>query len=73
MALELDLGLKTCGVASCPEALLVEHRAIVKPSQDEPGASRLALSLDLARHVGRPARRDEGDRQSSRPSANSSA
>jgi hypothetical protein len=73
VALELDLGLKAGGVAGCPEALLVEHRSIVKPPQDERGASRSAPLLDLARHIRRPAGSDECASHSSKPSANSSA
>jgi hypothetical protein len=42
MAVELDFGLKPGGIARRAEALLVEHRSVVKPPQHEPRDSRPA-------------------------------
>ena len=73
MALELHHGLNTGGVPGGSEPLLIEHRPVVEPPQDEPAASLVAPPLDLERDVRRPRRADQRRLHSRMPSAKSSA
>jgi hypothetical protein len=73
MALELYLGVNTGGVSGGSEPLLIEHRPVVEPPQDEPAASLLEPLLDLARNVRGPRRADQSGLHNSMPSAKRSA
>jgi hypothetical protein len=73
VAFELDVRLKARRVSRGPQSLAVQHVAACHLAHDERMAPGLAQQLNFLRDLGRRARGDVADHQTSKPIVNSSA
>jgi len=73
LAFELDVRLKAGRVTSRAKPLLIEHRAIIEPAQDEVVATRPAQALNITRDVLGPAQGHVSGFHSSKPNVKSKA